>query len=94
MCLVFENLKVLLRRGLGTQSLAAYQRCLLSTATEPNVKPGNETTKTEGDTNSGKEEKSGDSHQSSNTGKSVRGGVMFTLFVVEYNVVWRPSDFH
>ncbi|GMN40359.1 hypothetical protein TIFTF001_009583 [Ficus carica] len=65
---------VLLRRGLGTQSLAAYQRCLFSTASEANVKPGNEAPKTEGDTNFGKEEKSGESHQSSNAGKSVRGG--------------------
>lgn len=54
--------------------MAAYRRCLFSTASEASVQPGNEAAKKEGDTNSGKEEKSGESHQSSNAGKSVRGG--------------------
>ncbi|XP_024026451.1 protein SCO1 homolog 1, mitochondrial [Morus notabilis] len=65
---------VLLPRGLGTQSLVVYQRCLFSTTSDAKVNPANEESKTAGEANSGKEEKSGESHQSSNTGKSVRGG--------------------
>lgn len=80
---IFINVKVLLPRGFGTQSLGVYQRCLFSTTSDAKVNPANEESKTAGEAKSGKEEKSGESHQSSNTGKSVRGGVnIYSICVV------------
>ena len=57
--------------GIGIQSFAMYQRCLFSTSTAT-VNPENQ-----GDANSGKGEKSGESNKSSDGGRAVRGGVLY-----------------
>lgn len=59
--------------GLGIQSLAIYQRCMFSTSTATG-NPENQ-----GDANSGEGKKSEESHQSSDAGKPVRGGVLYYL---------------
>ncbi|PQQ12679.1 protein SCO1 homolog 1 mitochondrial [Prunus yedoensis var. nudiflora] len=59
------------------QSLAIYQRCLLSTTTNTAANEGNPESKTSENANSdnsGDGNKSGESHESNNAGKSVRGG--------------------
>ncbi|KAF3448166.1 hypothetical protein FNV43_RR08877 [Rhamnella rubrinervis] len=65
---------VSLPKGLGTLSLAIYQKCLFATSTAETVNQGGEASKKAGEASSGKEDKSGESHQSSDSGKSVRGG--------------------
>ncbi|KAE8099182.1 hypothetical protein FH972_017186 [Carpinus fangiana] len=59
--------------GFGIQSLAIYQRCLFGTSTA-SVNPENQAPNSSGEANSGNGKHSGGSHQSNESGKSVRGG--------------------
>ncbi|PRQ19406.1 putative copper chaperone SCO1/SenC, thioredoxin-like protein [Rosa chinensis] len=56
------------------QSLTIYQRCLFSTTTTASANQGESKSKTSEKANSDEGSKSGESHESSNAGKSVRGG--------------------
>lgn len=74
--------------GLGIQSSALYQRCLFSSSAAT-VNSENQTSKSSVDAKSGNGKHSGGSHESSDAGKSVRGGViyfvhtMLTIYLLE-----------
>lgn len=86
--LIFLFLLVLLFL-LGMQSLTIYQRCLFSTTTTDASNQGDSKSKTSANANSDEGSKSGESHESSNAGKSVRGGVI-KLF--SYNIFFYVVD--
>lgn len=68
---------------LEMQPLMIYQRCLFSTTTTDAANQGDSKSKTSENANSDEGSKSGESHDSSNAGKSVRGGV---IKIFAYNI--------
>lgn len=73
--------------ALGLQNFGMHQRCPFSTTTDSSNNSGHSESNKDSGANSSGEEKAGESnHQSSDAGKSVRGGVVlqsrqFTSFL-------------
>lgn len=71
------------------QPLMIYQRCLFSTTTTDAANQGDSKSKASENANSDEGSKSGESHDSSNAGKSVRGGV---IKIFAYNILFDAVD--